>query len=84
MKGVKIKPKEETIAGNMVVFASSSGNESSGIYREQQHGYFTYFLLKKLQETKGELHEKYGKLQETTRGLQGNYKNTIRTPLEHH
>ena len=55
MKGVKIKPKEETIAGNMVVFASSSGNESSGVYREQQHGYFTYFLLKKLQETKGSL-----------------------------
>ena len=54
-KGVKIKPKEETIAGNMVVFASSSGNESSGVYREQQHGYFTYFLLKKLQETKGSI-----------------------------
>ena len=55
MKGVKIKPKEETIAGNMVVFASSSGNESSGVYREKQHGYFTYFLLKKLQETKGDV-----------------------------
>ncbi len=54
-KGVKIKPKEETIAGNMVVFASSSGDESSGVYREKQHGYFTYFLLKKLQQTKGSL-----------------------------
>ena len=53
MKGVKIKPKEETISGNMVVFASSSGNESSAVYRDKKHGYFTYFLLKKLQETKG-------------------------------
>ena len=58
MKGVKINPKEESISGNMVVFASSSGNESSGVYREKQHGYFTYFLLKKLQETKGSLNYK--------------------------
>jgi hypothetical protein len=55
MKGVKIKPKEEVLMGNIVVFASSSGNESSGVYREKQHGYFTYFLLKKLQETNGDI-----------------------------
>ena len=53
MKGVKIKPKEDVVSGNMVVFASSSGNESSAVYREKQHGYLTYFLLKKIQETKG-------------------------------
>jgi len=53
MKGVNIKPKDEMITGNTVVFASSSGAESSAVYKEQQHGFFTYFLLKKLQETKG-------------------------------
>ena len=53
MKGVKIKPKEDVVSGNMVVFASSSGNESSAVYRDKQHGYLTYFLLKKIQETKG-------------------------------
>lgn len=53
MKSVKIKPKEATVEGNMVIFTSSSGEESSGVDREKQHGYFTYFLLKKLQETKG-------------------------------
>ena len=53
MKGVKINPKEEVFLGNMVVFASSSGSESSAVYREKQHGYLTYFLLKKIQETKG-------------------------------
>jgi len=55
MKGVKVKPKESLIAGNMMVFASSTGDESSGVYREKQHGYMTYYLLKKLQETKGNI-----------------------------
>lgn len=55
MKGVKIKPKESYLTGNLVVFASSSGEESSNVYRDKQHGLYTYFLLKKLQETKGQL-----------------------------
>lgn len=58
MKGVKVKPKENLVTGNMVVFSSSTGEESSGVYREMQHGYMTYFLLKKLQETKGEINYK--------------------------
>jgi uncharacterized caspase-like protein len=53
MKGIKIKPKQELIVGNMVSFASSSGDESSGVFREKQHGYFTYFLLKKLKQKNG-------------------------------
>ncbi|MHC1777551.1 MAG: caspase family protein [Lentimicrobium sp.] len=55
LKKVKIKPKDEAFGGNMVVFTSSSGEESSGFYREKQHGLFTYYLLKKIQETKGEV-----------------------------
>jgi hypothetical protein len=55
MKGVKIVPRQGVPDGNMLVLTSSSGNESSGVYREQQHGYLTYFLLKKLQETKGDV-----------------------------
>jgi hypothetical protein len=54
-KTVKIKPNEEAITGNMVVFSSSSGVESSGVDREKQHGYFTWFLLQKLQQTKGDI-----------------------------
>jgi hypothetical protein len=54
-RGVKIKPNEDNISGNMVVFTSSSGNESSGSFVEKQHGYFTYFLLKKLKESKGKI-----------------------------
>ena len=52
-KGIKIRPKEVTPGGNLWLFASSSGEQSSGVYEEGKHGYFTYFLLKKLQETKG-------------------------------
>lgn len=54
-RGVKIKPKENVFRGNMVVFAASSGDQSSLPYKEKQHGMFTYFLLKKLQESKGDV-----------------------------
>jgi hypothetical protein len=53
LKGVKIKPQEATLAGNLVVMSSSSAEESSTIYKDKNHGMFTYFLLKKMQETKG-------------------------------
>lgn len=53
MKGISIRPKENLIPGNLVVFSSSTGEESSAVYREKHHGYFTYYLLKKLKETKG-------------------------------
>jgi len=52
-RSVKVKPKEEQVAGNMVVFSASSGEQSSLPFEDQQHGMFTYFLLKKLQESKG-------------------------------
>jgi hypothetical protein len=55
-RGFKIAPAPTTITvGNLVVFSSSSGEQSSLPYKEKQHGMFTYFLLKKLQETKGDV-----------------------------
>jgi len=54
MKGVKIKPKIDQIPANLIVFTSSQGNESSAVYKEKQHGFFTYFMLKKLKDTKGD------------------------------
>jgi len=53
MKGVKVKANVENVPANLVVLASSSGTEASAVYTEKQHGYFTYFLLKDLKETKG-------------------------------
>ncbi len=59
-KAVKIAPKKEDISGNLVVFSASSEDQESLFYKEKKHGMFTYFLLKKLQETKGEV--SYGEL----------------------
>lgn len=52
-RGVRIAPKENPIPGNLIVFSASNGDQSSLPYKQKQHGMFTYFLLKKLQETKG-------------------------------
>jgi hypothetical protein len=55
MKGVKVKPKEAYVTGNLVVFTSSSGDESSMVYKDKKHGLFTYYLLKKMKETMGDV-----------------------------
>jgi len=55
VRGVKIKPKDNFLKGNIVVFSSSSGNQSSLPYKEKEHGIFTYFLLKKIKETEGHI-----------------------------
>ena len=54
-RGVKIIPKEENLTGNVVVFTASSGEQSALPYDAKQHGMFTYFLLKKLQESSGDV-----------------------------
>lgn len=54
-RGVAIKPKEERPLGNVVVFSASSDAETAHQYQEQDHGLFTYFLLKKLQDSKGDI-----------------------------
>jgi hypothetical protein len=59
-RGVKIKPKNETVRGNMVVFAATSGVQVALPFKDQQHGMFTYFLLKNMQETNGKF--TYGQL----------------------
>lgn len=54
-RGVKIKPRETLLKGNIVVFAASSGEQSSLPYKDKQHGIYTYYLLKKLKETSGDI-----------------------------
>ena len=49
MKGIRVVPKVDAIPKGLFVWASSSGNLASGVYREQFHGHFTYQLLKFLQ-----------------------------------
>jgi murein tripeptide amidase MpaA len=55
MRGVRIKSNTQNLSGNIVVFAASSGEQASLPYQAKQHGLFTYYFLKKLQESKGNL-----------------------------
>lgn len=54
-RGVAIKSKAEHPQGKMVVFSAAQGDETAYPYAEKGHGLFTYFLLKKLKETKGDV-----------------------------
>lgn len=54
-RGVAREPKKETLGGKTVVFSASSGDETAMTYEEKHHGLFTYYLLKKLQETAGDV-----------------------------
>lgn len=54
-RGVAIKAKTATPMGNMVVLSAAQGGETAWPYTEQQHGLFTYYLLKKFKETKGDV-----------------------------
>lgn len=42
------------LSGNVVVFSAATGSETAYPYEEKGHGLFTYFLLKKLRDTKGD------------------------------
>lgn len=52
-RGVALKARQEKPTGNLVVFSAASDDETAYPYTDRGHGLFTYFLLKKLQETKG-------------------------------
>lgn len=54
-RGVAIKAKQTAPKGNMIVFSAAQGDETAYPYKEKGHGLFTYHLLKKLQETKGDV-----------------------------
>ena len=54
-RGVALKVRAGVPQGNMVVFSAAQGDETAYPNTDEQHGMFTYYLLKKLQETKGEV-----------------------------
>lgn len=53
-RGVALKVKPEEPKGKLVVFTAAQGDETAYPYKAKQHGMFTYYLLKKLQESKGD------------------------------
>lgn len=52
-RGVAIKAKPQAPQGNMVVFSASQEDETAYPFKEKEHGLFTYYLLKKLKESGG-------------------------------
>ena len=52
-RGIALKSRPGQPQGNMVVFSAASNDETAYPNNDEQHGLFTYFLLRKLQETKG-------------------------------
>lgn len=54
-KGVRTRPNYTALHGHTLSFSSSSGDETSSVYHEKKQGYYTYFLLKSLQEAGGNL-----------------------------
>ena len=52
-RGVAIKAKRVVPKGQVVTITACQGTETAYPYEEQKHGMFTYYLLKKLNETKG-------------------------------
>ncbi|MBD5299070.1 MAG: hypothetical protein HDS22_03745 [Bacteroides sp.] len=54
-RAVKLKSKNANPIGKTVVITSAQGDETAYPYNEQNHGLFTYFLLKKLKESNGDI-----------------------------
>lgn len=52
-RGIKVIPKEDALNGNVVVVSASSGLQSALPYQNEKHGMFSYYLLKKMQDSKG-------------------------------
>ncbi len=52
-RAVVMKPRDAEPEGNMFILTAANGQQTALPYTEKQHGLFTYYLLKKLQESKG-------------------------------
>ena len=52
-RGVALRARQEHPTGNLIVFSAASDDETAYPYTDHGHGLFTYYLLKKLQDSKG-------------------------------
>ena len=52
-RGIAIKAKVGLPKGKMIVLSAAQGDETAYKFEEAKHGLFTYFLLKKLKASKG-------------------------------
>ena len=54
-RGITIKPKMQVPDGKLIVLSATSNDEAAFPIEQQKHGLFTYTLLRKIQETGGEI-----------------------------
>jgi uncharacterized caspase-like protein len=54
-RSVRIKPADDKLTGNLIVFSASTGDQSSLGYPLKEHGIFTYYLLQKLKDSKADI-----------------------------
>ncbi len=56
VRGIKFTNHEEKPQdGNMIVFSAARSNQTAHSFNKQHHGLFSYYLMKKLQETGGDV-----------------------------
>ena len=54
-RGIVREVKAEDVTGDVVVLTAASGTETALSFDEKAHGLFSYYLMKKLQDTKGDV-----------------------------
>lgn len=54
-RGITIKPKMHVPDGKLIVLSATSNEETAFPIEDQKHGLFTYTLLRKIQETGGDI-----------------------------
>ena len=66
LRGVEIEAEEGTLSnGSLVVFSAAQGNETAQGYPEEGHGLFTYYLIKEIRDSYGEIN--FGALSDNLR-----------------
>ena len=74
VRGISIKPSEVLPKGNVVVLSACQGDEIAQPFPSKHHGVFSYYLLKYLQDHKGD-----GTVKELNDFLKRNVMNTTLT-----
>jgi len=54
-RGITIKPKMQVPDGKLIVLSATSNDETAFPIEQQKHGLFTYTLLRKIQESGGDI-----------------------------
>lgn len=54
-RGIRIRSNNTEPIGNMIILSASQGDETAYPLENEKHGLFTYYILKKLQENKGDV-----------------------------